>query len=480
MTIFQNLIGGDRVSGASATKNVNPSNTNDVIGEYAQADKAQAHAAIAAAKAAFPAWSRSNPQLRHDILKKASDEVIARKDELGRLLAREEGKTLAEGIGEAMRAGQVLGFFAGEALRLGGEAIASVRPGVGVEVTREPLGVIGMITPWNFPIAIPAWKIAPALVHGNTVVFKPADLVPGSAWALVDILIRAGLPPGVLNLVMGRGSVVGQAIIEHKDVAGISFTGSVGTGRMIAAACVASTPMKKVQLEMGGKNPLVVLDDADLAVAVDCALNGAFFSTGQRCTASSRLIVTESIHDRFVAALTERMKALVVDDALKAGTQIGPVVDQSQLDQDLSYVDIGVREGAKLVVGGERLNRESPGFYMAPALFTEATNQMRISREEIFGPVASVIRVKDYEEALAVANDTEFGLSAGICTTSLKYATHYKRNSEAGMVMVNLPTAGVDYHVPFGGRKGSSYGPREQGAYAKEFYTTVKTAYTLA
>lgn len=480
MTIFQNLIAGTWTTGAGATKNINPSNTNDVVGEYAQADKVQTHAAIAAAKAAFPAWSRSNPQLRHDVLKKASDEVLARKDELGRLLAREEGKTLAEGIGEAARAGQILGFFASECLRLGGEAVPSVRPGVGIEVTREALGVIGMITPWNFPIAIPAWKIAPALAWGNTIVFKPADLVPGSAWALVDILHRAGLPAGVLNLVMGRGSVVGQAIIEHRDVAGISFTGSVGTGRMIAAACAASTPMKKVQLEMGGKNPLVVLDDADLAIAVDCALNGAFFSTGQRCTASSRLIVTEGIHDRFVAALSERMQALVVDDALKAGTQIGPVVDQSQLDQDLAYVDIGVREGAKLVAGGERLNRETPGFYMAPALFTEATNQMRISREEIFGPVASVIRVKDYDEALVVANDTEFGLSSGICTTSLKHATHYKRNSEAGMVMVNLPTAGVDYHVPFGGRKGSSYGPREQGAYAKEFYTTVKTAYTFA
>ncbi|MCA0400347.1 MAG: aldehyde dehydrogenase family protein [Proteobacteria bacterium] len=477
---FHNFINGAAVAGPGAAANINPSNTKDVIGLFAQADKAQTHEAIAAAKAAFPAWSRSNPQLRHDILKKASDEVIARKDELGRLLSREEGKTLAEGIGEAMRAGQILGFFAGEALRLGGEAVPSVRPGVGIEVTREPLGVIGMITPWNFPIAIPAWKIAPALAHGNTIVFKPADLVPGSAWALVDILNRAGLPAGVLNLVMGRGSVVGQAITEHKDVLGISFTGSVKTGRMIAATAIAASPMKKIQLEMGGKNPLVVLDDADLAVAVDCALNGAFFSTGQRCTASSRLIVTEGIHDRFVAALAEKMKALVIDDALKAGTQIGPVVDQSQLDQDLSYVDIGVKEGARLLAGGERLNRETPGFYMAPALFTEATNQMRISREEIFGPVASVIRVRDYEEALAVSNDTEFGLSSGICTTSLKHATHYKRNSEAGMVMVNLPTAGVDYHVPFGGRKGSSYGPREQGAYAKEFYTTVKTAYTLA
>jgi alpha-ketoglutaric semialdehyde dehydrogenase len=477
---FANLIAGEAVSAAEAKANINPSNTQDVIGEFASGTRADADHAVAAAKAAFPAWSRSTPQERYDVLKKASDEVFARKDELGRILAREEGKTLPEGVGEAARAGQVLAFFAGEALRLTGETVPSVRPGVGVEVTREALGVIGMITPWNFPIAIPAWKIAPALAHGNTVVIKPADLVPHSAWALVDILQRAGLPKGALNLVMGKGSVVGQAIIDNPDVAGISFTGSVGTGHRIAASCVSSSPMKKVQLEMGGKNPMVVLDDADLKIAVECAVNGAFFSTGQRCTASSRLIVTDGIHDAFVAALTERLKGLVVDDALKAGTQIGPCVDQSQLEQDEKYIAIGRNEGATLHWGGERLNRETPGFYLQPALFTDVANSMRIAREEIFGPVAAVIRVKSYDEALAVANDTEFGLSSGICTSSLKHATHFKRNAEAGMVMVNLPTAGVDYHVPFGGRKGSSYGPREQGSYAKEFYTTVKTAYTAA
>ncbi len=479
-TPFRNFIAGETVDASAVIPNINPSNTNDVIGEFASGTKADVDAAVAAAKAAFPAWSRSTPQVRHDVLKKASDEVMARKDELGRILSREEGKTLAEGIGEATRAAQILAFFAGETLRLNGEVVNSIRPGVGIEVTREAVGVIGMITPWNFPIAIPAWKLAPALAYGNTVVIKPAELVPHSAYMLCDILNRAGLPKGVLNLVMGKGSVVGQAILDHKDVAAVSFTGSVGTGRRIAAACVASTPMKKVQLEMGGKNPLVVLDDADLDVAVECALNGAFFSTGQRCTASSRLVVTEGIHDRFVAALTARMQALVVDDALKAGTQIGPVVDASQLKVDEDYIAIGRSEGAKLHWGGERLNRENPGFFLQPALFTECTNQMRISREEIFGPVAGVIRVKNYDEALAVANDTEFGLSSGICTTSLKHATHYRRNSEAGMVMVNLPTAGVDYHVPFGGRKGSSYGPREQGAYAREFFTTVKTAYTFA
>ena len=475
--LHRNLIDGSWHEGAAASRNLNPSNTDDVVGEYAQADAAQALAAVAAAKAAFPAWRVATPQVRADALDRIGTEILARKDELGRLLSREEGKTLPEGIGEATRAGQIFKYFAGQALSFGGALVPSIRPGVSVEVTREPVGVVGLITPWNFPIAIPAWKIAPALAYGNCVVIKPADLTPGSAWALAEIISRAGLPAGVFNLVMGRGSVVGEALLASPDVAAISFTGSVATGRTIAAKCAAG--MKKFQLEMGGKNPLVVLDDADLKTAVTCAVQGAFYSTGQRCTASSRLIVTEGIHDRFVAAVTEELKALVVDDALKAGTQIGPVVDQSQLDQDLRYVEIGRQEQARLAWGGERLNRETPGFYLQPALFTETSNQMRINREEIFGPVASVIRVKGYEEALAVANDTPFGLSAGICTGALKHAQHFKQHSEAGMVMVNLPTAGVDYHVPFGGRKGSSYGSREQGRYAVEFYTTVKTSYTL-
>ena len=478
--LYKNYINGEWVEGNSVTVNINPSDTNDIIGNYTRATKAQTEEAITSAKNAFASWSRTTPQERYEILKKASDEILARKDELGRLLSREEGKTLPEGIGEATRAGQIFAFFAGEALRLNGEMVPSIRPGVGIEITREAVGVIGMITPWNFPIAIPAWKIAPALAYGNTIVFKPADLVPGCGWALVDILARAGLPKGVLNLVMGRGSEVGQTILDHKDVNAITFTGSVGTGRKVAEAAIRSMPMKKIQLEMGGKNPLIVLDDADLKIAVESAVNGAFFSTGQRCTASSRLIVSDGIHDAFVAALTDRLKGLSVDNALKAGSHIGPVVDQNQLDQDLSYIGIGQKEGARLVWGGELLNRETPGFYLQPALFTEVSNTMRIAREEIFGPVGVIIRVKDYDEALSVANDTEFGLSAGICTTSLKYASHFKRNSEAGMVMVNLPTAGVDYHVPFGGRKGSSYGSREQGTYAKEFFTIVKTAYTFA
>ena len=472
-----NLVGGVWVAG-DAVPDINPSDTSDIVGHYARADAAQTQAAIEAASAAFPAWSRSTPLDRHRVLRAASDEILARKDELGRLLSREEGKTLAEGVGETVRAAQIFDFFAGEALRLTGEVIPSVRPGVGVEITREAVGVVGIITPWNFPIAIPAWKIAPALCHGNTVVFKPADLVPGSAWALVDILHRAGVPPGVLNLVMGRGSVVGQAIVDSPDVAALSFTGSAGTGAALAAR--SAQLMRKVQLEMGGKNPFVVLADADLDLAADCVINGAFFSTGQRCTASSRIIVEQAIEGAFLRKLTDRMSALRVGHALAPDTQIGPVVDESQLAQNEAYIALGKTEGARLVAGGERVARDTDGFYQMPALFADCTNQMRIAREEIFGPVATVIAASDYDEALAIANDTPFGLSAGIATTSLKHATHFKRNAEAGMVMVNLPTAGVDFHVPFGGRKASSLGPREQGRHAAEFFTTVKTAYTLA
>jgi alpha-ketoglutaric semialdehyde dehydrogenase len=475
--LHQNLINGEWVAG-EGVNNINPSNLGDVVGVYARATKDDTLAAIAAAKAAFPAWSRSGIMERWQVLSKTAHEIFARKEELGRLLSREEGKTLAEGIGEVTRAGQIFEFFAGEALRLSGESVPSVRPGVGVEMTREAVGVIGVITPWNFPIAIPAWKIAPALCYGNTVVFKPADLVPGCSWAIVEILHRNGLPKGVLNLVMGKGSVVGQTLLDSPDVNALTFTGSVGTGRRVAEASVKV--MRKFQLEMGGKNPTIVLDDADLKVAVESTAQSAFFSTGQRCTASSRLIVTEGIHDAFVAALSERVKNLRVGDALAKETEIGPVVDAGQLKQDTDYIAIGQQEGAKLAVGGDLVKRDTEGYYLQPALFTEVNNQMRIAREEIFGPVAAVIRVKNYEEALAVANDTEFGLSAGIVTTSLKYATHFKRNAEAGMVMVNVPTAGVDFHVPFGGRKGSSYGPKEQGKYAAEFFTQVKTAYTAA
>jgi len=474
-TAFPNLIDGRSIDSADRNTDVNPSNLSDVVGEFARASASDVEQAIASARAAFAKWSRTTPQERFDILDRAGTELLARKEELGRLLSRENGKPLADGLLEAGRAGAIFKFFAGETVRAGGEKLESVRPGIEVEVTREPIGVVAAITPWNFPLAIPSWKIAAALAFGNCVVFKPAELTPASPWALVDVVQRAGLPPGVLNLVMGPGAKLGAALAASPQIDAISFTGSQDVGPSVAAAAVKT--LARVQLEMGGKNPLIVLDDADLATAVSVAVNGAYFQTGQRCTASSRIIVTEGIHDRFVDAMIERMKRLVVDDALKAGTEIGPVVDQRQLEKNLAYLEIGRQEGARLAHGGERLRRDTDGYYMAPAIFTDTAPGMRINREEIFGPVAAVIRARNYEEALAIANDTPFGLSAGIVTTSLKHASHFKRHAQSGLVMVNLPTAGLDYHVPFGGRKKSSYGPREQGTYAREFYTIVKTAY---
>jgi aldehyde dehydrogenase (NAD+) len=478
--LLKHLINGRWETGVTMGVSENPSDLDDAVAEYARADAAQTETAIRSAWDARDAWGQSSPQRRFDVLDAIGTEILARREELGKLLAREEGKTLPEATAEAGRAGQIFKFFAGEALRIAGEKIASVRPGIEIEVTREPVGVVGLITPWNFPLAIPAWKIAPALAYGNCVVFKPAELVPACGWALADIIHRAGVPAGVFNLVMGSGRHVGQTIVDSPLVDAISFTGSVPVGEALLKS--AAQRRAKVQLEMGGKNPLVVLDDAELARAVDCAVNGAYFSTGQRCTASSRLIVTAGIHDRFVQALRERIDALVVGNAMTRGVEIGPVVSEAQLEQDLSYVEIGRQEGAELVTGGERLARdkgEHRGHYMRPALFLSGPDT-RIAREEIFGPVAAVIRAADYDEALALANDTAFGLCAGICTTSLKSATHFKRHAQVGMAMVNLPTAGVDYHVPFGGRKGSSHGPREQGRYAAEFYTSVKTSYISA
>ncbi|MGK8198527.1 aldehyde dehydrogenase family protein [Burkholderia cepacia] len=479
--MYRNYIGGTWLEGADAAENINPSDTRDVIGTYARASTRQAEGAIAAAHAALAHAAAFPIQQRADALEFVAAEILSRRAELADLLAREEGKPLPEALGEVVRAGHIFRFFAGEVMRQSGEVLSSVRPGMSVEITREPVGVVAVITPWNFPLAIPAWKIAPALAYGNSVVFKPADFTPASAWALAEIISRAGLPAGVFNLVMGRGREVGDALLNDARVAAVSFTGSESVGRRVAQACVSRPggSMAKFQLEMGGKNPLVVLDDADLDTAVACAINGAFYSTGQRCTASSRLIVCNGIHDRFVDALVTRMQSLRVGDARHAETQIGPVVDASQLEQDLHYISLAQEEGAELACGGTHLPvvDGQPGYFLTPALFTQTHNAMQINREEVFGPVATVIRAGDPDEAMAIANDTRFGLSAGVVTTSLREATRFKRGLQAGMVMVNAPTAGVDPHVPFGGRKASSYGPREQGRHASEFYTTVKTSY---
>ena len=475
--MLKNFINGRWETGATTGTSGNPSDLAQPVAEYARADERQAQLAIEAASEAAAQWGLSTPQRRADALDAIGSEILARKDELGELLAREEGKVLPEAVAEAARAGNIFKFFAGEALRIPGEKLASVRPDVDVEITREPVGVVGVIAPWNFPLAIPAWKIAPALAYGNAVVFKPAELVAACGWALAEIISRAGLPAGVFNLVNGSGRQVGQALIENPLVNAITFTGSEGTGAQVLQQAAARGA--KVQLEMGGKNPLVVLADADLDRAVECAVNGAYFSTGQRCTASSRLVVEAEVHDAFVARLRDRMKQLKVGPATVRGIDIGPVASRSQLEQNQAYLEIGRAEGAEHIAGGHLLKADTKGHFMAPALFL-ARPEHRIAREEIFGPVACVLRADDYEHALALANDTKYGLCAGICTTSLKHASHFKRHAQVGMVMVNLPTAGVDYHVPFGGRKGSSWGPREQGRHAAEFYTTVKTAYTCA
>ena len=475
MKTYDNLINGNWISSANSAENINPSNLDDVVGAFSQATMDDVDSAVLAAREAFTSWSNNSPQLRADLLDAVGSAILANRNEIGRQLAREEGKIVPEAIGETTRAGHVFKFFAGEALRMTGEKIASVRPGIDVEMTRESLGVIGLITPWNFPIAIPAWKMAAALAYGNCVVFKPAGLTPASGHILAELLQEHGCPPGVFNLVMGSGAVVGEAIARHTDIQALSFTGSASTGSSIAEAAISSR--KKIQLEMGGKNPMVVMDDCDLDVAVNASLNGAYFSTGQRCTASSRLIVHEKIHDQFVDQLADGMKDLKVGDALDGDTQIGPVIDQRQLTSNLEYVALAGKEGAT-VIGGDAVECKHKGYYQEPALFVDTDNNMRINREEIFGPCASVIKVSGFDEAIAVANDTDYGLSAGICTANLKYAQEFKKQSRVGVVMVNLPTAGIDYHVAFGGTKGSSYGPREQGHYAVEFYTQVKTSYT--
>ncbi|MFE9082652.1 aldehyde dehydrogenase family protein [Brevundimonas sp. NPDC003935] len=470
-------IGGEKVDGDLSGESLNPSDVREVVARTPKGGAAEVDQAVQAARAAFPGWADASPEARFDVLDRAGSLLMERAPQIGRLLSREEGKTLPEGMGETMRAARILKYFAGEALRVHGQNLASTRPGVEIQTYRQPVGVFGLITPWNFPIAIPAWKIAPAIAFGNTVVIKPAGPTPATAEALIAILHEAGLPRGVVNMVIGDGDV-GRAIVAHPGVDGISFTGSQGVGAGVAEG--AMKRQARVQLEMGGKNPLIVLDDADLERAVAIALDGSFFATGQRCTASSRLIVQDGIHDRFVALLAEKVAALRVGDALDPTTQMGPAVTEAQRDVSYNYIDIARDGGGRIVTGGERLTLDKPGWYVQPTLIADTLPDARINTEEVFGPVASTIRVASYEEALAVANGVEFGLSAGIVTQSLKHARDFQRNARAGMTMVNLATAGVDYHVPFGGTKKSSYGPREQGFAAVEFYTQIKTSYSAA
>ncbi|WP_415182766.1 aldehyde dehydrogenase family protein [Phaeovulum sp.] len=472
------FIDGRWQEGVTTIENRNPSDLDDLIGNYAQAGADQLDQALAAARRAQPAWWAAGIQKRHDVLMAIGTEMMARAEEIGQIIAREEGKPAAEGKGEVYRAGQFFTYYAAEALRNHGDLAESVRPGVEIDVRREPVGVVAIISPWNFPVATPAWKIAPALAFGNAVVWKPANLTPASAVALSEIIARQDIPAGVFNMILGSGREVGQRLVENRSVDAISFTGSVPVGRGIAAAAVAN--MTKVQMEMGSKNPMLIMDDADLDLAVAHAAGAAFGGTGQKCTAASRLIVHEAVHDAFVERLVKAAQAFKVGHALEEGTQIGPVVSEGQLVQNLDYIAKGRAEGAELLCGGDRLERPTTGLFMAPAVFARTRNDMAINREEMFAPITCVIKTGSYAEALSIANDSEFGLTAGIMTRSLSRASHFRANMRAGCVMVNLPTAGTDYHVPFGGRGASSFGPREQGSYAAEFYTTVKTAYVAA
>ena len=470
-----NYIAGDWMAGSDVIENRNPSDITDVIGHYAQASTTQVDQALAVARRAQVEWAAYGLERKQNVLNAIGTEMMARAEELGQLLSREEGKPMAEGKGEVYRAGQFFTYYAAEVLRQIGDTADSVRDGIEVDVRREPVGVVAIISPWNFPTATASWKIAPALAFGNAIIWKPANLTPASAVALAEIISRQDIPKGLFNLVMGPGGTVGQHLVESPHLDAISFTGSVPVGKGIAAAAIGN--LTKVQMEMGSKNPLVVMEDADLDLAVSLSLGGAFGGTGQKCTASSRLVVHASIHDDFVEKLIACTQTMKVGHALTAGTQLGPVVSQQQLDENLAYVALGKSEGAELACGGDRLTRDTDGYFMAPGVFLNSTNAMRINREEMFAPLAAVIKVDSYDEALHVVNDTNFGLTSGIVTRSLARSTHFRRNARTGCVMVNLPTAGTDYHVPFGGRGDSSYGTREQGSYAAEFYTTVKTAY---
>ena len=469
-----NFIAGRWVEGTGSIKNINPSDTGDIISEYTSVTDDQFEQAVSSAVIAQKEWGEVGIEKKSQILIKIGDELIQRSKELGELLSREEGKPLAEGIGEVTRAGQQFQYYGSECLRLYGEKIPSTRPGFQVEISREPLGVIGIISPWNFPIAIPAWKAAPAMMCGNAVILKPASLTPASAIALTEIISKQDIPSGLFNLVLGSGSNIGNKIASHPDIVAITFTGSVEVGKKLYQN--SSPLLKKMQMEMGSKNPLVVMEDANLNTAITCAANGAYGGTGQKCTASSRLIVHEDIYAKFVEGLVENIKNLKVGHALDEGTQMGPASNESQYESNLNYIEIGKGE-AKLAYGGNPMNMRTPGYYMQPTLFIDGDNKSRINQEEMFGPIACVIPAKNLDHALEIANDTEFGLSSGIITQSLAKAEHFKQNIKTGVSTINLPTAGLDYHVPFGGRKASSFGPREQGTYAREFYSQVKTSY---
>lgn len=474
-TQLQSYIGGDWRRGVRMGQDSSPANPGEVVAEVSMGDAALAATAVEAAWDAFPAWRAMPAPARGEMLRKAAELLDQRSEAVGRDLTREEGKTLTEGIGETRRAVQILRYFAGQTLEPDGETYPSNSPITFLYARREPIGVVAAITPWNFPIAIPAWKIAPALAYGNTVVWKPAEIVPLTAVHFLQALVDAGLPKGVLNLVLGKGSEIGNVLTTHAAVDAISFTGSNPVGRALQAEAIQHG--KKVQLELGGKNPAVVLADANLDHAAEHVARGAFLSAGQKCTATSRVIVEQSVLGDFQDRLVALIEGWKLGDPLDAATRVGPVVSQDQMETVTGYLDAGAKEGGRVLTGGKRATNLGDGYYIQPTVITDLGQESRVAREEIFGPVAAIIPARSYDEAVTLANDTPFGLTSSLFTTDLSRALRFANDIRTGVVKVNQESAGLEYQVPFGGMKESSSGSREQGKAAREFFTQWKTVY---
>jgi len=473
---FRNYINGEWVDGPTF-ENRNPANTDELVGLFVKGTAADVDRAADAAQAAFLKWSTMPGPARGALLFKVADILEKKFDQLGEEMCREEGKTLPEAKGEVRRAINIFRYFGSEGSRLPGHLVPSERDRVHMFAIRKPIGVVGLITPWNFPIAIPAWKLAPALVCGNTVILKPASVAPLSAWRIVEACHEAGIPPGVVNFIAGSGGTIGGALVNAKPVKAISFTGSVDIGNWVHTE--GSKRHLRLQLEMGGKNPTIVLADCDFNSAVENVVNAAFFSTGQKCTATSRAIVEAPIYDKFVAALVERTKKLKVGNGMEAGIDIGPAVDEGQLETDLKYIAIGRQENGEPLCGGNRLTGGAydKGYFVEPTVFADVKEGDTLAKEEVFGPVLAIMKANDPADALRMANATEFGLSASIQTTNISRVFEFVYGCEAGLLTVNLPSAGVEYQLPFGGTKDSSFGPKEQGPAAMDFYSDYKTVY---
>mgnify|MGYP001952858716 CR=1 FL=1 len=476
METYLNFINGEWVptETGKTLRSINPANRDEVVGLIQDSNRNDLNRAVAAAKAAFKEWKNTPSAKRGEILYRAADILEDRLEEIAETMTREMGKTFVEAKGETLRGVNLLRYYAGEGLRKVGDVIPASDGKSLMFTTRVPLGVVGVITPWNFPVAIPIWKIAPALVYGNTVVLKPASETGVTAAKVVKVLEDAGLPKGVLNLVFGSGSVIGQGLAEHPDVNGVTFTGSNEVGKKVAKAALEHGA--KYQLEMGGKNPVIVCEDANLDLAVELTLSGAFKSTGQKCTATSRAIIHSSVIKEFTELIVKRTKEITIGDGMK-DVYMGPQVSESQMQTVLDYIEKGKQEGARLLVGGGRPEGEEykNGFFVLPTVFDQVTPEMTIAKEEIFGPVLAIIEADSLEQALEIANDVEYGLSASIFTENIGNALAFIREIEAGMIRINGETAGVELQAPFGGMKQSSSYSREQGTAAIEFYTQIQT-----